>query len=162
MRIVLIFIYFISLAGVMLAFYGMNYLSGSINTESVLGVGTGNGNPALIVLVFAMPFFLYFIYGTIEFSMRLVIKIANFKTIAVFISSSLLAITLIGFYTRRKAQAFHIEIAGQMETVDQVKHLGLWNTYSNPIFFNPLTFFMLVLICFVIGSVWGLKRIEKN
>lgn len=119
----LIFIYSISLVGVILAFYGMNYLSATINLKSVLGLGIRNGNPALIVLVFAMSFFLYFFYCTIEFSMHLVMKIANLKIIDLCIRTSLLEVIIIGFYTMREAKAFRIEIAVHMETVKHVRDL---------------------------------------
>jgi hypothetical protein len=160
MRIILLFLYFVSMAVVIMAFYTVNYLSATLNPTSEIGMRNGS-NTVLIVPVFAMPFFLYFTYGTIEFSMRLVRKIADRKTIGISMVTSLAAIGAIGFYTYRKALALHDFLAGKLEP-DQVKSLGLWNMYSNSIFFNALTFLLLILTCFFIGGLWGISKTKKS
>ncbi len=71
-----------------------------------------------------------------------------------------IAITLV-VYTFFKAQAFRYEINEKLENFDEISQIGLLNTFSNAIFFNPLTFILLLLICYLVGAGWtmlGLKR----
>ncbi|WP_142829734.1 hypothetical protein [Planococcus soli] len=68
MRKLLLFLYIVSLVIVLIGFYGMNFFTETVAED---GTGGGNGNPALFIPVFLMPFFFYFLYGTTELSMRL-------------------------------------------------------------------------------------------
>lgn len=66
MRKLLLVLYVISLLAVLMGFYGMNFFTEPIREG---GSGGGNGNPALFIPVFLMPFLFYFLYGTTKLSM---------------------------------------------------------------------------------------------
>lgn len=80
MRKLLLFLYIVSLLAVLIGFYGMNIFTESIEED---GTGGGNGNPALFILVFLMPFFFYFLYGTTELSMRFVERYKKRRTLVI-------------------------------------------------------------------------------
>lgn len=60
MRKLLLFLYVISLVIALTGFYGMNFFTETVVDE---GTGGGNGNRALFIPVFFMPFFFYYLYG---------------------------------------------------------------------------------------------------
>lgn len=153
------FMYLGSVLIVMLGFYGMNFF-----TETIVdgGTGGGNGNPALFILVFLMPFLFYFLYGTIELSMWLVktFKEKSPLRISLMLSGGI-AFSII-VYTFFKAQALRYEITEKLENFDEISQIGLLNTFSNAVFFNPLTFILLLLICYLIGAGWTTLSLKRQ
>ncbi|ANU28563.1 hypothetical protein [Planococcus versutus] len=159
MRKLLLFLYVISLVVVLIGFYGMNFF-----TETVVedGTGGGNGNPALFIPVFLMPFFFYFLYGTTELSMRLAEKIKTNKTLVTSLIFSVIAAAIIIIYTENKAQDLRKTIVQKQVNFETVSQVPLWSTFSNAIFFNALTFILVLLICYIIGAVWSIYRERRK
>ncbi|TKC13860.1 hypothetical protein FA727_22995 [Robertmurraya kyonggiensis] len=62
-----------------LLFYVSNHMTQTLNINSEFGIVGGNGNPGLFPWIFLFPFFLFFVYGTIKLSMRLLTKLAKAK-----------------------------------------------------------------------------------
>lgn len=152
---VLMLLYGLSAILTILTFYGMNVLSAPVQNDDF---GGGNGNPALVIPVFLMPFILYFVYGTIELSMRAAGKwlSSRSKWLGILVSS----ISVIGIfvYTLKKANDFRTYIVVTKEAYNNPEDFALLTIFSNHIFFNPLTFAMLVISCFGAGVVWSLIR----
>lgn len=155
MNKILLFLYFVSVLAVMLGFCGMNFFTETIGED---GSGGGNGNPALFLLVFLMPFFFYFLYGTTELSMRLAESYKKRSTLHISLAISVLAALVIAGYTFLKAKAMRREVFLKKDDLESVSQLPLWSTFSNAIFFNPLTFIMVLLVCYIIGTLWSLAR----
>lgn len=159
MNKILLFLYFVSVLVVMLGFYGMNFFTETIGED---GSGGGNGNPALFLLVFLMPFFFYFLYGTTELSMRLVERYKKRSTLHISLIISVLAVLSIAVYTFLEAKALRREVFLNKDDLVSISQLPLWSTFSNAIFFNPLTFILVVLICYIIGALWSLSRNRRK
>lgn len=159
MNKILLFLYFVSVLAVMLGFYEMNFFTTDLQEDS-----TGGSNPAMIIPVFLLPFFFYFLYGTTEFSMRLA---ESYKKRGMLISSLVFsaaaAITIL-VYTFARAQAMRNEIVQKLDHIENASQMPLLNLYSNSIFFNPLTFILVLLVCYIAGALWsmGRKRINKK
>lgn len=142
---------FLTLAG----FYGMNSLSEPVKNDDF---GGGNGNPTLVIPFFLMPFILYFLYGTIELSMRATSRRFTPKGIWVGIAISFIYVAFSSSYTLKKAEDFRTYIIETKDAFDNPQDFSLFTIFSNHIFFSPLTFGLLVMGCFLIGSVWSLIR----
>lgn len=142
---------FLTLAG----FYGMNSLSEPVKNDDF---GGGNGNPTLVIPFFLMPVILYFLYGTIELSMRATSRWFTPKGIWVGIAISFIYVAFSSSYTLKKAEDFRTYIIETKDAFDNPQDFSLFTIFSNHIFFSPLTFGLLVMGCFLIGSVWSLIR----
>ncbi|AQU80846.1 hypothetical protein [Planococcus faecalis] len=159
MRKLLFFLYIVSLLAVLIGFYGMNVFTESIEED---GTGGGNGNPALFILVFLMPFLFYFLYGTTELSMRFVERYKKRRTLVISLVFSVVATISIGVYTFLKAQALRNEIIQRLENFDDVSQISLWNAFSNSVFFNPLTFILVILVCYIFGVIWNSSKNRRK
>ncbi|TWT08062.1 hypothetical protein FQV26_09700 [Planococcus sp. CPCC 101016] len=161
MRKLLFFLYIVSLLLVFIGFYGMNLFTETIEKDNT---GGSNGNPAIFVLVFIMPFFFYFLYGTSELSMRLVDNYKKRSTLVIsLVFSGVSAISII-IFTVVEANALRLVIVQKQENFESIFQIPLWNTFSNSIFFNLLTFILVILICYITGAILsiGNKRRKKR
>ena len=158
MRKLLLFMYIVSLLIVIIGFYGMNFFTETI----VKGAnGGGNGNPALFIPVFLMPFFFYFVYGTTELSMQLIEKYKKSSTLILSIILSVIAIMGIVIYTVEKSRKIREMIVQKQSNFESISQISLLNTFSNDIFFNALTFVMVLLVCYVVAAGWSVYRRPK-
>ena len=157
MNKILLLLYFVSVLAVMLGFYGMNFLTTALKENSTRG-----SNPAMIIPVFVLPFFFYFLYGTVELSMRFAERSKNKKMLlGSLVLSAAAAISIIA-YTVAKAQFLQNEIVQKLDYIGNTSQIPLINLYSNSIFFNPLTFFSIVLVCYAAGVFWSVGRKPRN
>ena len=159
MNKILLFLYVVSTGMVMLGFYAINFLTETIGEN---GSGGGNGNPGLFPVVFVMPFFFYFLYGTIELSMRLAESYKKNSTLYLSLAISVLTVISIAAYTFLKAEALRTEIFEKKDYLESASQFPLLNTFSNSIFFNPLTFLLVLLGCYIIGAFWSLRRARRK
>lgn len=159
MNKILLFLYVVSTVMVMLGFYAINFLTETVKED---GSGGGNGNPGLFPIIFVMPFFFYFLYGTVELSMRLAVTFRNRRTLFVSMAISVVAAISIAIYTYLKAEAVRTEILQKRADLETASDFSLLNTFSNSIFFNPLTFTLVVLICYLIGALWSVSRKRRQ
>ena len=151
----LMLLYWLSTILTLTAFYGMNVLSEPVKND---GFGDGNGNPTLFIPFFLMPFILYFLYGTIELSMRVASKWLTASSIWLGIMISSVYVCTASVYTLKKAADFRTHIVETKDAFDNPEDFSLFTIFSNHIFFNPLTFLLMVMACFLAGSVWSLIR----
>lgn len=151
----LMLLYWLSAFLTLVGFYGMNSLSEPVKND---GFGGGNGNPTLIIPFFLMPFILYFLYGTIELSMRATSRWFSPKGIWTGIAISFIYVAVSSAYTVKKAKDFRTYIVDTKDAFNNPDDFSLFTIFSNHIFFNPVTFGLLVMGCFLIGSVWSLNR----
>ncbi|WP_422124464.1 hypothetical protein DHX103_06505 [Planococcus sp. X10-3] len=155
MNKILLVLYVVSTGMVMLGFYAINFFTEPVGED---GAGGGNGNPGLFPVVFIMPFFFYFLYGTVEISMRLAESYRKKRTLFVSLVLSVLATISIAIYTFLKAEALRTDILQKRDDLETASEFPLLNTFSNSIFFNPLTFVLVVLVCYMIGALWSVSR----
>ena len=157
MNRILLFFYFVSVLVVMVGFYGMNSF-----TAILEGDDTGGSNPAMVIPVFILPFFFYFLYGTTELSMRFAerYKNRNVRLGSVVISAA----TAFGIavYTFARAQALRNEIVQKLDHIGSASQIPLLNLYSNSIFFNPMTFILIILLCYMAGVLWSFSRKRRK
>ena len=149
----LMLLYGLSAILTVIVFYGMNILSEPVKND---GFGGGNGNPTLVIPFFLMPFILYFLYGTIELSMRVASRSLTVRNIRLGILISSVFVAAVSAYTLKKADDFRTFIVDTKDAYDNPEDFSLFNIFSNHIFFNPLTFVLVVMACFLAGSVWSL------
>ncbi|MFD1032608.1 hypothetical protein [Metaplanococcus flavidus] len=159
MNKILIFLYVISTVMVMLGFYAINFLTEPLGADGYAG---GNGNPGLFPVVFVMPFFFYFLYGTVELSMRLAERYREKRILFVSVAISVLTAISIAVYTYLEADAVRTEILLKRDDLKTASEIPLLNPFSNSIFFNPLTFVLVVLVCYVIGALWSVSRARRK
>ncbi|MFC3210688.1 hypothetical protein [Planomicrobium okeanokoites] len=159
MNKLLFFFYVLAVLVTILVFYVMNYFTAPITPSEG---GGGGGNPPIIILVFTLPFIMFFVYGTIELFMRFTLKRLSKKVTIISIILSLLLAGAIVVLTIIKADALRNRIVDVKENFNDPSVFPLLNTFSNDIFFNPLTFLMVLLLCYVFGAIWGINRKKKN
>ncbi|MDQ0427529.1 hypothetical protein QOZ98_000354 [Planomicrobium stackebrandtii] len=140
-------------------FYSMNLLTQPVNNDDYWG---GNGNPALFIPVVAMPFILYFLYGTTELSMRANERWLLRKGTIGGILISTTYILAASFFTYNKAFEFRKYIVDVKGASSYPEEFALFNVFSTHIFLNPLTFILVVMVCFLTGAVWSLARNRKE
>lgn len=155
MNKLLFFFYVISVLVTILVFYAMNYFTTPVTPSEG---GGGGGNPPTIIFVFTLPFIILFLYGTIELFMRLTQERLSNKVIIISSVFSLLVTGTIAISTVRKADALRNRIVDVKENFNDPSHFSLLNTFSNDMFFNPLTFLMVLLLCYTLGATWGMYR----
>lgn len=138
-----------------------NILTEPLQTESELG-GGGNGNPGLFPIIFFLPFFLFFLYGTTEILMRWIHKKYSLRIIILFTLLSMFGVVTIASLTLIEANEFRSFIVEVNPSFEDESQVTLLNTFSNSIFFNQYTFLMLIFACLFLGGVWALlkKRTE--
>ncbi|WP_231554780.1 hypothetical protein [Planococcus sp. PAMC 21323] len=136
-------------------FYVMNYLTAPLLNNDYRG---GNGNPALFFPVVLMPFIFYFLYGTVELSMRLAEEWLSRKKTIIGIVLSLVYIIGGSIWAVRAADNYRTYIVDTKDAYSNPAEFALLNVFSNHLFFNPMTFFLVVGVCFVMGAGWSLWR----
>lgn len=157
MNRILLFLYFVSVLVVVLGFYWMNLFTAVPELDD-----TGGSNPAMIIPVFILPFFFYFLYGTAELSMRLAEQCKNRRMLIGSLVLSAAAAISIGAYTLIRAQTLRNEIVQQLDHIENAAQISLLNLYSNSIFFNPLTFVLVNLLCYIAGAFWSMGRKRRQ
>ncbi|ANU28186.1 hypothetical protein [Planococcus versutus] len=155
MNKIVMVLYGLSFMVTIAVFYVMNDLTAPLLNTDYRG---GNGNPALFFPVVLMPFIFYFLYGTIELSMRIANKWLGHKKTIIVISLSLIYAICTALWTIRAAGKFRTYIVDTKDEYSNPAEFALLNVFSNDIFFNPFTFLGVVAICFVVGAVWSLER----
>lgn len=156
---ILMLLYVLSTLLTIAAFYGINYLSEPVRNDDFRG---GNGNPALFIAMVGMPFIFYFLYGTVELSMRAAEKWLSRKCslLGVLASTSFILAGL--FITFNKANEYRNYIVATKDAYSNPGQFALFNVFSNHLFFNPLTFMLVVACCFLMGTLWSLVRGKKK
>ncbi|MGB6408495.1 MAG: hypothetical protein WBF39_13540 [Planococcus donghaensis] len=155
MNKILMALYGVSVILTFAVFYWMNYLTAPVLNNDYRG---GNGNPALFFPVVLMPFLFYFLYGTVELSMRLAERWLSRKKITIMISLSLIYVIVVTLRTIHTADRFRTYIVETKDAYSNPTEFALLNVFSNHLFFNPLTFSGVVGICFIAGAGWSLKK----
>lgn len=157
MNRILLFFYFVSLLVVMVGFYGMNSFTAVLEEDD-----TGGSNPAMVIPVFILPFFFYFLYGTTELSMRFAERYKNRNVRLGSAVVSAAAAFGIAVYTFARAQALRNEIVQKLDHIESASQMPLLNLYSNSIFFNPMTFILIILLCYIAGVLWSVSRKRRQ
>lgn len=154
------FMYMLSFFITALFFVFMNAATQEVSASS----RSGNGNPFLFPLVFIHPFILFFLYGTIDYSGKWVMK-GQKKRIKLGAFLAIGTAALIFIFTILRIGKKREEIARINDTFTDASQVSALNIYTNDLFFNGYTFIGVVLLCFFISSIQGLvlkKRKEKQ
>lgn len=154
MRLISFILYFISLSASLALFHFTQMFSSEVSA----GYAGGNGNPGLMFFFFGYPFLAFFIYGTIDYTMRFLTD----KQTKKWFNPSLIAagISTVSIVANEIGSAFRIrqQIAKEIPQYGSVTDISLINPYSNGIFFSWTTFLALLLFSFFIGGLWAKKR----
>lgn len=156
---ILIFLYVVSVLMTIAAFYGMNYMTEPVRDDDFRG---SNGNPAFFIAAVGMPFILYFLYGTVELSMRAADKWLSQKgsLLGILISTSFILVA--SLITFNRAIEYRKYIVATKDAYSNPQQFALFNVFSNHLFFNPLTFMLALACCFLIGTIWSFVRGKKR
>lgn len=142
-------LYIVSTAVTILCFV---FAYASTITEGSMG---GNGNVGLFLFYFTFPFWLYFLYATIEYGMRRFMLIKNQRLILVFVGSVIVYNVIVWSVVITKAT----RIANALSIKPEFGYsVGILQSYTNGLFFNLFTFISVVGICLAIGALWANKR----
>ncbi|AQQ51848.1 hypothetical protein [Planococcus lenghuensis] len=160
MKKLFFFGYLISAGLTVLLFYSINGLTEPLGSADGTW-GGGNGNPGIFPLVFLWPFLCLFLYGTTAYSMRLMKR--AWPAAKIRVSAAVFALLAIGIavYQVAAAQAVRKELIRLHPSFNEDHLPSLLNTYTNSIFFNLLTFIMIVLFCLLAGCLWALVRMQE-
>jgi len=161
MKKMYLFLYSVSLIGTIVFFYYTNLFTEAVNIEDGIAGGGGNGNPGLFLIVFLWPFIMVFTMLTIDLIYCWLATRLNQNLLFCLLIISMISIMIIGFTTVQQANELREIIVEFNPSFDDVTQMSLLNTFSNSIFFNGLTFVMLLLICFFLGLLLVLyKRLK--
>ncbi|WP_397537143.1 hypothetical protein [Rummeliibacillus pycnus] len=152
-------IYIISFLMSCLLFYLCNDMTQTLNINSEFGVVGGNGNPGLIPWIFLFPFFGFFVYGTFKYSTLTLTKLAKAKKIMIITGSSVLSfIILVNVYNQ--ASELRKRIVEVSPSYTKESELSLLNFWSNSIFFNFFTFFLVILLTILFSA--GIAMLKSS
>ncbi len=117
----LMLLYWLSAILTLAAFYGMNALSEPVKNDDF---GGGNGNPTLVIPFFLMPVIMYFLYGTVELSMRIASKWLTVRSIWLGILISSVYVATVSVYTLKK-QMISVPTSWKRKTLSTIQKIFL-------------------------------------
>lgn len=104
------------------------------------------GNPYVLVLLIGWPFALLFVWITIRLARRTVQTVHPFGRVGLIIGG----IAMAAFALTVNADQANALRAGIQESMNAAYATG-WNQFTNIIYANQLTFFILTVSCMVVG-----------
>lgn len=108
----------------------------------------GEGNPYVLVLLIGWPFVFLFIWITIRLAHRTVASVHHLARIGLIVGSLVMA--GVGLYINA-GQATSLR-AG-IRASENAAYASGWNQFTNIIYANQLTFFVLTVSCMAVGVV---------
>lgn len=106
----------------------------------------GEGNPYVLVLIIGWPFVLLFIWITIRLARRTVESVHRLGRVGLFVGS--VVMVGIGLYINA-GQA--TSLRSGIRASENAAYASGWNQFTNIIYANQLTFFVLTVCCMAIG-----------
>lgn len=110
----------------------------------------GEGNPYVLVLLVGWPFILLFIWITIRLAQRTVASVNRLARIGLLVGSLVMA--GVGFYINAE-QAASLRVG--IRASENVAYASGWNQFTNIIYANQLTFFVLTVSCMALGVAFS-------
>ncbi|WP_214710744.1 MULTISPECIES: hypothetical protein [unclassified Exiguobacterium] len=110
----------------------------------------GEGNPYVLVLVIGWPFVLLFIWITIRLARRAVESVHRLGRVGLLAGSLVMA--GIGLYINAGQAA---SLRAGIRASENAAYASGWNQFTNIIYANQLTFFVLTVSCMAIGVAFS-------
>lgn len=117
----------------------------------------GEGNPYVLVLLVGWPFVLLFIWITVRLTRRTVASVHGLTRVFLIVGSTLMA--GIGSYVNL-GQASSLQEG--IRASDNAAYASGWNQFTNIIYANQLTFFVLMVSCMAVGIVLSFVASNKR
>ncbi|RHB50013.1 hypothetical protein [Exiguobacterium sp. AM39-5BH] len=108
----------------------------------------GEGNPYVLVLLVGWPFVLLFIWITVRLAWRTVASVNRLARIGLLVGSLVMA--GVGFYINAEQAA---SLRTGIRASENAAYASGWNQFTNIIYANQLTFFVLMVSCMAFGVV---------
>lgn len=110
-------------------------------------------NPYWFVLLFGFPFLLLFAGVTVRVSWLATSRLARMFRVLMLVGSSTMVYVLLRLNLDRSgALREALRESGQSDVAEG------WSQFTNIVYFNQLTFVIVLLICIAVGTVFGLIR----
>ncbi|KAB2860549.1 MAG: hypothetical protein F9K39_15265 [Exiguobacterium chiriqhucha] len=110
----------------------------------------GEGNPYVLVLLVGWPFILLFIWITIRLAQRTVASVNRLARIGLLVGSLVMA--GVGFYINAEQAA---SLRAGIRASENAAYASGWNQFTNIIYANQLTFFVLTVSCMAPGVAFS-------
>lgn len=110
----------------------------------------GEGNPYVLVLLVGWPFILLFIWITIRLAQRTVASVKRLARIGLLVGSLVMA--GVGFYINAEQAA---SLRAGIRASENAAYASGWNQFTNIIYANQLTFFVLTVSCMALGVAFS-------
>ncbi|ERG65783.1 hypothetical protein [Exiguobacterium chiriqhucha] len=110
----------------------------------------GEGNPYVLVLLVGWPFILLFIWITIRLAQRTVASVNRLARIGLLVGSLVMA--GVGFYINAEQAA---SLRAGIRASENAAYASGWNQFTNIIYANQLTFFVLTVSCMALGVAFS-------
>ncbi|XCA83402.1 hypothetical protein ABKJ26_14620 [Exiguobacterium mexicanum] len=110
----------------------------------------GEGNPYVLVLLVGWPFVLLFIWITIRLAQRTVASVNRLARIGLLVGSLVMA--GVGFYINAEQAA---SLRAGIRASENAAYASGWNQFTNIIYANQLTFFVLTVSCMALGVAFS-------
>ncbi|WP_214828761.1 hypothetical protein [Exiguobacterium algae] len=122
---------------------------GEVMTTTYDGTAS-EGNLYWVVLILGWPFILLFIWITIRLTRTVVASVHPLGKIGLLLGLILMAMIS---WTTNLTQAESLRAA--IRSSEHARFSEGWNQFTNIIYMNQLTFFLLTVSCMVIGVMWS-------
>lgn len=106
----------------------------------------GEGNPYVLVLLIGWPFVLLFIWITIRLAWRTVMSVNRLARVGLLIGGLVMA--AVGLYINFEQAT---SLRAGIRASENVAYASGWNQFTNIIYANQLTFFVLTVSCMTVG-----------
>jgi len=110
----------------------------------------GEGNPYVLVLLVGWPFILLFIWITIRLAQRTVASVNRLARIGLLVGSLVMA--GVSFYINAEQAA---SLRAGIRASENAAYASGWNQFTNIIYANQLTFFVLTVSCMALGVAFS-------
>ncbi|TCI25858.1 MULTISPECIES: hypothetical protein [unclassified Exiguobacterium] len=117
----------------------------------------GEGNPYVLVLLSGWPFVLLFIWITVRLARRTVASVNGLARVGLFAGSILMA--GIGLYVNFGQAS---SLRDGIRASENAAYASGWNQFTNIIYANQLTFFVLTVSCMALGIVVSFVTSTKD
>ncbi|HEU5139498.1 MAG TPA: hypothetical protein VFT51_05955 [Bacillales bacterium] len=124
---------------------------------------SGNGNPAILLMMPLMPLFAMFVLAVALVSYHLFFRISTSMNFIV--STICLVLTLICIFIEMNLVDHLVEALGgpPSETDSRIYRFDWFNQYTNPLYFNWATLSMSILVTIMGTGIWtGWSRSSKR
>lgn len=110
----------------------------------------GEGNAYVLVLLVGWPFVLLFIWITIRLAQRTVASVNRLARIGLLVGSLVMA--GVSFYINAEQAA---SLRAVIRASENAAYASGWNQFTNIIYANQLTFFVLTVSCMALGVAFS-------